>query len=225
MGSEMCIRDRPYTWEQLLAEGIVHQLTMPIPGGQELQLTLTYMGDAALGEYWIGQDAYARAERDAAARLGGSEMILLGVGGSGYQQFRQDRLTLQQGDMPTRRITANRLVTAGNADAGMIAGRAEFAGALVIDDSYDITEPINIGFQPLGSLEPYKIEFQPVGLGMQLAQNIPVLSEEEIADIERWENNAVRQFLADPPWGVTAWEKVVIIGVIFALVLLSLIHI
>jgi ferredoxin len=194
---------------------------MPIPGGQELQLTLTYMGDPALGEYWIGQDAYTRSERDAAARLGGSEMILLAVGGSGYQQFRQDRLTLQQGNMPTRRITANRLVTAGNADAGMIAGRAEFAGALVIDDSYDITQPINIGYQPLGSLEPYEIEFTPVGLGMQLAQNIPVLSEEEIADIERWENSALRQFLADPPWGVTAWEKVAIIGLIFTLVLIA----
>lgn len=211
----------PYTWDQLIEENIVHQLTMPIPGGQELQLTLTYMGDPALGEYWIGQEAYARSERDAAARLGGSEMILLAVGGSGYQQFRQDRLTLQQGNMPTRRITANRLVTAGNADAGMIAGRAEFAGALVIDDSYDITETINIGYQPLGSLEPYEIEFQPVGLGMQLAQNIPVLSEDEIADIERWENSAIRQFLADPPWGVTAWEKVVIIGLIFALVLIA----
>lgn len=211
----------PYSWEQLLEENIVQQLTMPIPGGQELQLTFTYMGDPALGEYWIGQDAYARSERDAAARLGGSEMILLAVGGSGYQQFRQDRLTLQQGNMPTRRITANRLVTAGNADAGMIADRAEFAGALVIDDSYDITETIYIGYQPLGSLEPYEIEFQPVGLGMQLAQDIPVLSEEEIADIERWENSAIRQFLADPPWGVTAWEKVVIIGLIFALVLMA----
>jgi NosR/NirI family transcriptional regulator, nitrous oxide reductase regulator len=210
-----------YTWEQLKDEGIVHELAMTIPGGQELILTLTYMGDPALGEYFIGRNAYARAERDAAAQLGGSEMILLGVGGSAYQQFRQDRMSLKQGSSPLRRVMANRLVTAGNADAGMIAGRAEFAGALVIDSNYDITQPISIFYQPLGSLQPHELEFVPVGLGMRLAEKDPILSEQEIARILRAENSAIRKFFRDPPWGVTPWEKVGMSLLIFALVMIA----
>lgn len=212
---------KDYTWEQLKEEGIVHELVMPIPGGQELILTMTYMGDPALGEYWIGRTAYARTERDAAAQLGGSEIILLGVGGSAYQQFRQDRMSLKQGSSPMRRVMANRLVTAGNADVGMIAGRAEFAGGLVIDSNYDITQPISIFYQPLGSLQPFELEFVPVGLGMRLAQKDPILTEQEIARIQRAENSAIRKFFRDPPWGVTPWEKVGMSLLIFALVLIA----
>lgn len=208
----------PYTWEQLLEEGFVHQMVMPIPGGEELILTLAYMGHPALGEYFIGRTAYARAERDAAAQLAGTEMILLAVGGSGFQQFRQDRTSMQQ-DGPMRRIFPNRLVTAGNADEGMIAGRAEFAGALIIDDNYDITQPITIAYRPLGSLDAYELEFLPTGLGWRLANGDPILSEEEIARIIRHENSAIRKFFRDPPWGVTPWDKVAMTLLIFALVM------
>ncbi|HBX38765.1 MAG TPA: hypothetical protein DEG76_16415 [Pseudohongiella sp.] len=213
-----------FTWEQLLEEGIVQQLTMPIPGGQELQLTLTYMGHPALGEFFIGRQAYARAERDAAAQLGGSQLILLGVGGSGFGQFRQDRMQLQQDGSPRRRVMANRLVTAGNADVGMIEGHAEFAGALVIDDNYDITQPLNIFYQPLGSLEPYELTFQPVGMGARIASGDPILSEQEIERIIRAENSAIRQFINDPPWGVTPWGSVTMSLLIFTLVMVAFIR-
>src|SRR5690554_2684035 len=58
------------SWEQLLEDGVVKQLVMPVPVNEELELTLTYMGRASLGEFWIGPAAYARAERDSGARLG-----------------------------------------------------------------------------------------------------------------------------------------------------------
>ena len=210
-----------YSWEQLIEDGIVHQMNMPIPGGQQLELTITYMGHPALGEYFIGRTAYDRAERDAAAQLGGNELILLSVGGTGFQQFRQDRLSLQQGDSPMRRMMPNRLVTAGNADAGMIAGRAEFSGALVIDDRYDITEPINIYYQPLGSLDPYHLAFLPSGLGMDLARKDPILTGQEIERIMRAENSVIRKFLSNPPWVVTPWDKVAMSLLIFTLVLVA----
>jgi NosR/NirI family nitrous oxide reductase transcriptional regulator len=207
------------SWDELVAQDIIKQISMNLPGGETLELTFTYMGHPALGEYFIGNTAYARAERDASARLGGSQMILMAVGGSGYQQFRQDRLQLQQGDLPLRRLTANLLVTAGNADAGLIDGRAQFAGAIVLDDRYDLSQPINIFYQPLGSLDPYELQYEILGLGQRLASGEPILSEAEIERIIRAENSVIRQFFNDPPWGVTPWDEVAMLLLIFALVL------
>lgn len=208
-----------FSWDDLVDQGIIRQISMNLPGGDTLELTFTYMGHPALGEYFIGNTAYARAERDASSRLGGSQMILMAVGGSGYQQFRQDRLQLQQGDLPMRRLTANLLVSAGNADEGLITGRAEFAGAIVLDDRYDLSQPINIYYQPLGSLDPYELQYEILGLGQRLASGDPILSEAEIERIIREENSVIRQFLNDPPWGVTPWDEVAMLLLIFALVL------
>ncbi|MBU2098952.1 MAG: 4Fe-4S binding protein [Gammaproteobacteria bacterium] len=210
---------RELSWQDLLDQGIVRQMVMPIPGGSQLELTLTYLGHPALGEFFIGRTAYMRAERDASARLGGAQMILLAVGGDGFGQFRQDRLSIQQGDSPRRRILPNRLVTAGNADEGMIANRAEFAGAIVLDDWIDPTQPINFSYQPLGSLEPHEVTYQVSGLGLRIAQNDPILTEREIASIMRAENSAILKFFNDPPWGVTPWDKVIYLSLVFALAL------
>ncbi|MEX2335448.1 MAG: 4Fe-4S binding protein [Pseudohongiella sp.] len=210
---------RQFSWDELVAQDIIKQISMTLPGGETLTLTFTYMGHPALGEYFIGSTAYARSERDASARLGGNQMILMAVGGDGYQQFRQDRLHLQQGDLPMRRLTANLLVSAGNADEGLITNRAEFAGAIVLDDRYDLSQPINIFYQPLGSLDPYELQYEITGLGQRLASGDPILSAEEIERIERAENSVIRQFLNDPPWGVTPWGEVAMLLLIFALVL------
>lgn len=209
------------TWEEYLEDGVLQQLVMPIPGGLELELTLTYMGRPALGEFWIGPTAYARAERDSSARLGGTEMILMAVGGTGYQQFRQDRLSMRQEGMPFRRVLPNRLVPAGNADDGMLAGRAEFAAAIVLDDSYDLSEPITFSYLPLGSRDPYEVDYQVSGLGLRLIEGDPILSEREIARIIRAENSAILKFINDPPWGVTPWGKVLMLTLVFALVMIA----
>ncbi|MDO9520335.1 MAG: 4Fe-4S binding protein [Pseudohongiella sp.] len=210
---------RELSWQDLLDQGIVQQMIMPGPGGIQLELTLTYLGHQALGEYFIGRTAYVRAERDASARLGGAQMILLAVGGDGFGQFRQDRLSIQQGDSPRRRILPNRLVTAGNADDGIIANRAEFAGAIVLDDWIDPAQPINFSYQPLGSRDQYEVSYQVTGLGLRIAQNDPILSEREIASVLRAENSVILKFLNDPPWGVTPWDKVIYLSLIFALAL------
>jgi hypothetical protein len=78
---------RQYSWQDLIDQGVVKQLVMPVPGGSQLELTFTYLGHAALGEFFIGRTAYARAERDASSRLGGAQMMLLAVGGEGFGQF------------------------------------------------------------------------------------------------------------------------------------------
>jgi len=207
------------SWDELIEEGVVQQLSMPTPTGGTLELTTTYMGNDAMGEFYIGASAYRRAERDASARLGSSQMLLLAVGGDAYEQFRQDRVYIRQGDTPRRRITANRLVTAGNADEGMIAGRAQFAGALVLDENIDTNLPIVISYQPLGSRDFYEIQYHLTGIGRAVANNEQILSDREVERILRAENSAIRKFFNDPPWGVTPWAKVLMLSLVFALAL------
>jgi len=208
-----------YSWEDLVKQGVVTSVSMPIPGGTTLEITTTYMGHEALGEFFVGRAAYARAERDASARLGGTQMMLLAVGGDAFSTFRTDRLYIQQGNGPQRRILPQRLVSAGNADQGMIAGRATFAGAVVLEDNIDPTQPLTILYQPLGSRDLVEINYTNTGMGLRLAQGDPILSEREIARIQRAQNSALLRFINDPPWGATPWDKVVLIGIVLTLVM------
>jgi NosR/NirI family transcriptional regulator, nitrous oxide reductase regulator len=205
------------SWDELMADNVIQQLSMPTLTGGTLELTVTYMGNDAMGEFFIGRNAYMRAERDASARLGSSQMLLLAVGGDSFELFRQDRVYIRQGDIPRRRITANRLVTAGNADEGLIAGRAEFAGALVLDENIDTSLPIIISYQPLGSRDFFEIQYMLTGIGRAVADNEQILSDREVERIIRVQNSAIRKFINDPPWGVTPWAKVAWLTLVFAL--------
>lgn len=209
------------SWEQMLEQGIVKQLTMPVLTGTELQLTITYIGRPVLGEFFIGADDYTRAERDSSIRLGGREMILVAIGGSGARLYRQHLLTLQQGDGPARPIQLRRFVTAGNADEGAIAGRAEYAGAIVLEENIDVTQPFTISYQPQGSELPYSVEYQLSGVGLALARNEAILSEQDIEQAMLAEAGFITRLRHDPPWGDTPWLKVSVLLLIFALVMLA----
>lgn len=207
------------SWQDMLDQGIVKQLTMPMLTGTELQLTFTYIGREVLGQFFIGDEAYTRAERDASIRLGGREMILMAVGGSGATQFRQNLFSLQQGDQPARRVQQRRFVTAGNADEGAIAGRANFAGAIVLEEDFDVTQPFSIQYQPQGSVEAYSVDYQLTGIGLALARGEPILSAEDIEEARLAAAPFLVRLWYAPPWGETPWLDVVALLVIFALVM------
>ncbi|MGB4246943.1 MAG: FMN-binding protein, partial [Pseudohongiellaceae bacterium] len=168
------------SWQDMLDQGIVKQLTIPLLTGEELQFTVTYIGRKVLGEFFIGPEDYARAERDSSIRLGGTEMVLVAIGGSGATNFRMNLISFQQGDAPARRVQPQRFVTAGNADVGAIAGRANYAGAIVMEEGFDPTLPFSILYKPQASLETYSLEYSLGGIGLALAKNEPILSLEEI---------------------------------------------
>ena len=100
-------------WLSMLADGTVQRATIPMPIGN-LELSVTYMGRPVLGEYLVGSEDYARAERDSSARFGGQEMLLLAVGGEAATQFRMERLALRQGDSQPRAVDPRRFVSAGS---------------------------------------------------------------------------------------------------------------
>lgn len=206
-------------WEDMLAQGMIRTLTIPLPVNQELILSASFIGHRVIGEYMIGQKDYERADRDSRARLGGDGLILLAVGGSGATQFRSNMLAIQQGDGPIQRLDPNRFVTAGSAESGLISGHANYAGAIVLEDHIDLAQPFNILYKPRGNPDYLSVAYSIYPLGLALINGDPILSE---ADIERERiaqaNIFVRLWYA-PPWGETPWAEVILLSIILGLVL------
>lgn len=208
-----------HTWEDMLAQGMIKTLTVPMPAEQELELLVTYIGDTELGQFLIGDDAYERADRDARARLGGNHLILIGVGGSAARLFRSTMVYVQQGEGEPERVDPNRFVTAGNGDIGAIAGRANYAGAIVLEDYIDATQPIRIMYKPRGSAEFFSVEYKAYPLALALANGDPILSEADIERARLAEANILVRLWYAPPWGSTPWGEVLILLAILGLVM------
>ncbi|MGQ9425261.1 4Fe-4S binding protein [Gilvimarinus sp. F26214L] len=206
-----------WSWQDLLDRGMVAQGQVATPVGEPLQLSIAYMGRRVLGEYLVG-DAYEKAERDASIRFDTPEMLLFAVGGESSQYFRQERLALQQGDAPPRRIHPRRIVNAGNADQGAIAGHATFAGAVVLEGELNLSQPFAVVYQPLGG-EDLHLEYQLDQLSLAISRDEPILSLEEIEKARLAEAGLFERLRHDPPWGETPWAKVAMLLMILALVM------
>ena len=207
------------SWEDMLANGMIKELTVPMLMDEEIVLSAMFIGHPAIGEHIIGVSDYERADRDSRARLGGDGLILLAVGGSGATQFRANMLSIAQGDGKAQRLDPNHFVTAGNATTGAIVGHANYAGAIVLEDNIDLTQPFSILYKTRNSPDSLGMEYTIFPLGQALLNGDPILSD---ADIEReriaQSNIFVRLWYA-PPWGQTPWVEVLCLSLILGLVL------
>ena len=206
------------SWNDLLKQGLIVQRDIPTPIGTSLVLSIAYMGQAALGEFFIGKEDYVKAERDASIRFDTREMILFMVGGDTSQPFQQQRFAVIQGDKPPQRIHPRRIVSAGSANHGVIAGHAEFAGAIVMEESFQANIPFTITYQPSGVPEPIALPYQLSGVSLALVNGEPILTPEE-AEQER---------ILTAPWYIqlqegVLWRDTDWLAVGFMLVLLALV--
>lgn len=207
-----------FSWQDLLDREMVVQGSVTMPVDTELRLSIAYMGHPALGEFLVGSEDYAAAERDSSIRFDTREMIMVAVSGSGSHLFRQERLSVQQGEAAPQRVHPRRIVSAGNASAGAVAGNAEYAAAIVMEENFDPTLPFTVSYQAMGMAEPLKFSYQVKGLALTLAKGEPVLSLEEIEEARLAEAGILTRLREAPPWGVTPWGKVVTLIAILALV-------
>tara|TARA_R110002167_G_scaffold365468_1_gene590321 strand:+ start:41013 stop:43022 length:2010 start_codon:yes stop_codon:yes gene_type:complete len=207
------------SWEDMLATDMISVMTVPLPMDQEIILSAMFIGHPVIGEHVIGVEDFERADRDSRARLGGDGLILLAVGGSGATAFRANMLSIAQGDGNAQRLDPNNFVTAGSADEGAITGHANYAGAIVLEDTIDLSQPFSILYKPRSSPENIGMEYSIYPLGQALINGDPILSE---ADLEReriaQSNIFVRLWFA-PPWGVTPWVEVLSLSLILGLVM------
>lgn len=207
------------SWEDMLAQGIIAQLHSSNAEGSPLTLSFTYIGRGALGEHFVGSDDYNIAKSDSEFKTGGGELMLIIPSGPGAgTSFRQFPMSVQQGDL-VRYVAGNRFSHAGNGGAGVIAGQAEYGVALTMHPDFDISQPFTLIYHPPGKDINVSVDYALGGVGLTLARNELVLSEEELL-AKRLENASFfTRLRLDPPWGITPISDVLLLLGIFALVM------
>lgn len=206
------------SWQDMLDQEMLVQGRVPTPLGDDLELTIAYMGHRVLGEILVGSDNYAKAERDASIRFDTPEMMLIIVGGDASHLFQQNRLSIRQGDTAPGRVHPSRLVNAGVADAGVIAGKAEYAAGVVLDGSTDLQQAFTVIYQAMGG-ETLELNYQLSELALALSRGDPILSAEDLWRAQLAEAGPLTRLRHDPPWGETSSFKLALLLGILALVM------
>lgn len=209
------------SWEEMLAAGYLAELRTNNEDGTGLQLSFAYMGNDALAEMLVGAEDYSRAERDASARTESGHMMLVGIKGESSKPFRPERLAVEQGENRYP-ITRSRFVYAGSGTEGKISGHVRFAGAMVLEDAIDITQPLTVIYDNSDALGAFismaAVEYQlpPVALAQVQGQPWPPLQagDESLDFGEPGSEGALARLLSATPWG-----QVGMLALLFALVL------
>ncbi|MBL4582713.1 MAG: 4Fe-4S binding protein [Gammaproteobacteria bacterium] len=168
------------SWEEMKESGLVKEFPIVLEDLTELHLTLVFMGNEALGELLVGPDDYSRAEREASNRVQDGSMLLVGIAGNASTPFRQERLAITQGDA-VYNVERRRFVYVGSADAGMIANKVRFAGAIVLSSDIDLSQPFTVlydtGVQVEAIEELAQIDYQVPPVSFALATGAPLPAE------------------------------------------------
>ncbi|MGB4247868.1 MAG: 4Fe-4S binding protein, partial [Pseudohongiellaceae bacterium] len=209
----------PLSWEAMLDMGIIRTMDVKTAEGVDVQLAFTYIGRRALGEFFIGETLYNTVESDASFRAGGGELMLIAPSGPGAgNSYRQFPMSVQQGDI-VRRVAGNRFSNAGNATEGAIVGRANYGVAIAMHPDFDITQPFTMIYHTPGGGEDVRVDYSVTGVGLTLARNEPVLSEEELFEIRVANAGFFERLSIAPPWGETPWVDVILLSILLGFVM------
>ncbi|NKB33179.1 MAG: FMN-binding protein [Pseudomonadales bacterium] len=162
---------RNQNWDDYLASGFVKEFLAPIVGETDLRFSVAYMGHYRLGELLVGASDYSNSDRTASEMIEDGHMLLLGLNGN-TPRLQQLRLgAIQNGQIYPNR--GDRVVFAGSADEGKIAGRARFAIAMFMHPDIDITQPFTVIYdisETRGQFNDY------VGVDYQLTEDVLTLT-------------------------------------------------
>ncbi|MDG2421955.1 MAG: FMN-binding protein [Gammaproteobacteria bacterium] len=173
---------RGQSWDGYLASGFVKEFSVPIAGEPDLNFALAYIGHYRLGALLVGAIDYSNSDRTASEMIEDGHMILLGLTGN-TSRLQQLRLgAMQNGILYPNR--GDRVVFAGTADEGKIAGRAQFAIALFMHPGVDITQPFTIVYdtsEVRGEFNDYVgVDYQLPEDVLTLVMGIPAIEESPV---------------------------------------------
>ncbi len=201
-----------WSWEEMRERGLVAEGDIAQPDGTTLRLALAFMGHEGLGGILVGEEDYELADREASRRSpAGGPLLLVGIDGDSSRPFRPERLALRQDGRvwPTAR---DRFVYAGGADAGKIAHRVRFAGALLLPPELDLAAPFavlyDVGGAPDGTAAPQAIDYRTPPLALALARGGPIppelLPAPDPGPPYRESPGGAAGLLQDAPWSEVA---------------------
>lgn len=209
------------SWDEMLASGMIVKMDAVSAEGQPFEMNITYIGRPVLGEYFIGEVAHTAAKADIDFRAGPSEMMLIMSAGEGAGEvYRPYPMSVRQGDI-IRRVAGNRFANGGDAGTGVIAGHAAYGVVVSVHPDIDITQPFSFIYHTPGGREETFAEYSLGGLGLTLARNEPVLSDDDILQAMLADAGFFQRLQLAPPWGETMWVEVLLLGALLSLVMLA----
>ena len=209
----------PYSWQDLIDQGVIRQMTVKSAEGNDITMAVTYIGKRAIGEFMVGREAFELAEADATFRSGGGEILLLAPSGPGAGDgFRQFPMSMQQGEN-IRRVAGTRFGNMGMATEGLVAGHANYAVSLTVHPDFDVTQPFNLIYHTPGGGGDVALEYQVTGVGLTLARGEPVLSAEQLLEARLADAGFFERLRLAPPWGVVPWVDVILLSILLGFVL------
>jgi len=208
------------TWEDMKANGLITDLTVTYPEDTQLMLSFVYIGDEVLAELILGPNDYSTAEREASNRTNEGQLMLVGIAGnsnSSGNPFRPERLAIRQGDkfFP---IPRRQFVYAGSATEGKIVDQVNFAGAVVLDQAIDITQPFSLEYDnsaDMGSFENVvsaQYTLPPVALA--LVQGLPWEDPDADRGFDGTGETGFARLVNEAPW-----DQVAFLLILFGLVM------
>jgi len=161
---------RAQSWRDYIDSGFVTELTASMKTGPDLKLAIAYMGHYRLGELLVGATDYSNADRAASSLVADGHMLLIGLDGNA-ERLQQNRLgILQNGTLYANQ--QDRVVFAGTAREGKIAGQAQHAVAMFTDPAVDISRQFQFVYDT-GERSGEFTEY--VGVDYQLTQDVLTL--------------------------------------------------
>jgi len=176
------------SWEDYIENGFVKEFAAPVEGEPDLNFALAYMGHYRIGELLVGASDYSNSDRTASEMIEDGHMLLLGLNGN-TPRLQQMRLAAIQDDAiyPNR---GDRVVFAGSAAEGRIAGHAQFAVAMFMHPEIDISRPFSVVYdtgEVRGEFNDYVgVEYQVPRDILSLITGNPVVDENPMIQNLLW---------------------------------------
>ncbi len=163
------------SWFELRQRGFVQRIEVTEPGEGSAGISLGWIANDRLGQYFYGEQLYERA-LGAAERRGGAENLLLyAVDGSRLRLFRQQGWSLEQ-DGVSHPIESGNVVSLGLPSGGIVSGEATMVGIILLGGEVDMARPVDFVYD-LGDLGTHRIAY--------LSEEARVAAAEAAAAAER----------------------------------------
>ncbi len=144
------------SWLELRETGLVKVMIVNSRIGMA-EMSLVHLFDDAFGERLVGADALASAYR-ARESVGGGHVFAYGVDGPRLRYFRREGWSVVQ-DGDTIPTPEGQVLPFGLAAGGVMYDQVRLTGAMILDESIDITRPFEILFDLRPNLELFAVEY------------------------------------------------------------------
>ena len=146
------------SWFDLRQSGIVQRFEVTEPGEGSAGIGLAFVENDRLGNYFLGEQLYARAQRSAERRGGADNLMLYAIDGSRLRLFRQQGWSIEQ-DGDTIPIDSRNVISMGLPSGGIVSGEATLIGIMLVDSLLDTARPFRFVYD-LDDLGIHSVEYR-----------------------------------------------------------------